>query len=70
MVDLPDFPERFVDIGHRGDEGSSLPDRAMYSFPIEWISPAIVLVSRASGAFQNFEEVDGLVVILFPIEDL
>ena len=51
LVNLPDVSERFINIRHRRDERSSFSDRAAYALPIERISPAIIAVARASGAF-------------------
>jgi len=51
LIYLPDVSERFINIWHCCDERSSFSDRAAYALPIERISPAIVAVARASGAF-------------------
>src|SRR5579862_1653517 len=70
LVNLPDASEGFIDIRNGCDERSSFSDGAAYALPIEGISPAIVAVTRASGAFQNFQEVGRPVVVLLSVEDL
>src|SRR4249920_1178423 len=57
-------PEGFIDIRIRGDHRGPLMERSIAGFPIEWISPAPMLVSRTSTLLQLFQKMNGLGVML------
>src|SRR5690348_3171690 len=66
LVDRINLRESFVNVGHRGDQRSALHQSARSRLPVERITPAIFLVTAATGILQNLKEVDGPLVILMP----
>src|SRR5262245_43290639 len=57
--------ERLINIGNRGYQRCSLPYSPFSRFPVERISPTVVLVTLAAGLLKEFEEMDSALVISF-----
>ena len=65
-IDLIDFLERLVDIGNRRYERRTCADCAAACLPVEWVSPAVVIIAGALGFLEDLKEMDGLTIVLMP----
>src|SRR3989442_10067490 len=67
LINLIDLREGFVDIGESCYKRGALFDGATYRFPIERVSPAVVLIARTAGRIENLEKMNRpFVIFLLP----
>src|ERR1700674_748681 len=69
-IDPMNLPEGLVNIGYGRDEGGPCLDGAASCFPIEWITPAVMIVTWRSGLLENFEEMNGASMVFILSENL
>src|SRR5215472_6820062 len=67
-IDLVNVPECLVHVGHRGYERRSSPNRASDALPIEWVTPAVVLVFGAASFLKYFQEMECTAVVSLVIQ--
>src|SRR5215469_18347824 len=63
VIDSVNFPECLVHVRHRGDERRSFPDCAAESLPVEGVTPAVVLVTRAASFLKDLQKVNRTSVV-------
>src|SRR5215469_5634929 len=63
VIDCVNFPECLVHVRHRGDERRSFSYRATESLPVEGITPAVVLITRAASFLKYLQKVECATVV-------
>src|SRR5579863_6553933 len=70
LIDQVHLSKGLVNVWHSCNKGKALPKCAPLGFPVEWVSPTIMLVPLRPGFLQNFEKMDRPSVVLLSPERL